>query len=100
MLFCESMREYTMKISNIEKKKILLINEQKKTYEKAKIYYISKQKIEYKYTNDKNYRKVIFSAHKKFNLKYSIPNKIPVVSHNQLNYDYYFIIKKKTSKRA
>ena len=33
------------------------------------------------------------SGHNTCNLKYNIPNEIPVVFHNGSNYDYYFIIK-------
>ena len=32
-------------------------------------------------------------AHSICNLKYSVPNKIPIVFHNGSNYDYHFIIK-------
>ena len=36
------------------------------------------------------YRGVVHSI---CNLKYSVPNKIPIVFHNGSNYDYHFIIK-------
>ena len=52
---------------------------------------------------DKKYRKVRDlchypgeyrrAAHSICNLKYSVPNKIPMVFHNVSNYDYNFIIK-------
>ena len=29
-----------------------------------------------------------------FNLEYSVPKKIPIVFHNESNYDYHFVIKK------
>ena len=33
------------------------------------------------------------AAHNICNLKYSVPNEIPVFSHNGSNYDYHLIIK-------
>ena len=33
------------------------------------------------------------SAHNTCNLRFNVPNEIPVVFHNGSNYDYYFIIK-------
>ena len=32
-------------------------------------------------------------AHSIWNLKYSVPKKIPMILHNGSNYDYHFIIK-------
>ena len=32
-------------------------------------------------------------AHNMYNLKYSVPKKIPIVSYNGSNYDYHIIIK-------
>ena len=59
--------------------------------------------FKHKYTNNKNYCKVKDhchytakyrgAAHGKYNLKYSIPEKIHVVFHSGLNYDYWFIMK-------
>ena len=34
------------------------------------------------------------AAHSVCNLKFIMPNEIPVVFHNDSNYDYHFIIKK------
>ena len=57
--FCESLRDQTMNIINFKKKKMkLLTNEQKESYENAKICYICKEKFENKYVKDKKYRKV------------------------------------------
>ena len=33
------------------------------------------------------------AAHSIRTLKYSVPKKVPIVFHNEYNYDYYFIIK-------
>ena len=32
-------------------------------------------------------------AHSIYNLKYSVPKKIPIAFHNGSNYDYHFIVK-------
>ena len=37
-------------------------------------------------------------AHSICNLKFDVPNEIPVVFHNGSNYDYYFIIKESANK--
>ena len=76
----------------------------KESYEKAKICYISIRKFKRKYANDKDFQKVNDHCH--YTGKYqgeahficslgcSIPNEIPVASHNRFNYDYRFIIEK------
>ena len=72
--FSESLREHAMNIINFKKKKkIPLPNEQQELYQKTKICYICKKKLEPKYTNDKNYWLLVF--------------------HNRLNNDYHFVIK-------
>ena len=70
---------------------------------KQKICYICKEKFENKYLKDKKYRKVRDhchytgkyrgAVHSICNLKYNIPNKIPIVFHNGSNYHYNFIIR-------
>ena len=81
---CESLREYAMKIINLQKKKMkLLTKEQQESYENAKISHICKEKFENKYLKDKKYRKVRDhchyaeeykgAAHSLYNLKYSVP---------------------------
>ena len=80
----------------------LLTEEQKELYENSKICYICKQNFD-KYLKDKKYRKVRDhfhytgkyrgSVHRICNLKYSAPNKIPIIFRNGSNYDYHFIIK-------
>ena len=103
--FCESVREHEMKIINFKKKKMeFLTKEQQKSYENAKICYISKEKFENNYLKDKKYCKVRYhfpytgeyrgAAHSICNLKFSVPKKIPIAFHNGSNYDYHFIIKK------
>ena len=52
--FCESLSEHTMKMINFKKKKIkLLTKRQQESYENAKIYYISKNKLKKKISNIK-----------------------------------------------
>ena len=80
-----------------------MTKEQQESYENAQIYYICEAKFENKYLKDKKYCKVRdhchytgeyrSAAHSIFNLKYSEPKKIPIVFHNESNYDYHFIIK-------
>ena len=103
-MFCESLRELATKIINFKKKKMkLLTTEQRESYENEKICYISKEEFENKYVKDKKYFKVRDhchytgeyrgAAHGICNLKYSVPEKIPIAFHNGFNYDYDFIIK-------
>ena len=83
----------------------LLINEQQKSYQNAKICYIWKEKFEDKLPKDKKkYRKVWdhchytgayrCAAHSICNLKYIICEEISIIFHNKSNYDYHFIIKR------
>ena len=88
-----------MEIINFKKKKMkLLAKEQDESYENANISCICKEKFENKYIKDKKYHKVgkdkkiknirsLYytgeyreAAHSIYNLKYSIPEKIPVLS--------------------
>ena len=97
--------EHTMKIINIEKKKMVsLTNEPEESYEKTKIYNICKKQFELKYTNHKSYRKVKdhcsyggkyrgAAPRSVYNLKYSVPEEINAVLQNVSNYGYHFIIK-------
>ena len=102
--FYESLREHAMKIINFKKKKMkLLTKEQQESYENTKICLICKEKFENKLLKDKKYRKVRDhfhnagkyrgAAHSICNLKYSVPEKIPIAFHNGSNYDCHFIIK-------
>ena len=106
-IFCKYLRDQTMKIINYEKKKgIILTNEEKESYEKQKLCHICKKKFCYD-NNEKNKfklyqkvkdhchytRKFRAAAHNICNLRYKIPEEIPVVFHNGSTYDYHFIIK-------
>ena len=85
------------------KKMLLLTKEELKSHQDAKVCYICVKRILKKFDKDQNYQKVRDdchytgkyrgAAHSICNLKFNIPNEIPVVFHNGPNYDYYFIIK-------
>ena len=107
--FCEYLRENAIKIINFKKKKMkLLTKEHQKSYENAKICHICKEKFENKYLKDKKYykvrdhyhytRKYRAAAQSMYNLKYSVPKRIPVVFCNGSIYDYHFIIKELAEK--
>ena len=92
---------------NFKKKEMIsLTNKEIKFYEKQKICYI----CEKKFCDDKNTKseydlyhkvrdhchytkKVRGAAHNICNLRYNIPQKIPIVFHNGSTYDYHFVIK-------
>ena len=101
---CESLREQAKNIIDFEKKKMLqLTKEELKSHQDAKVCYICRKRILKKLSKSKNYRKVRDhchytckyrdAAHNICNLKFNVPNEIPAVFHNGLNYDYHFIIK-------
>ena len=72
-----------------------LTKEQQESYEKAKICYISKEKLEDKYLKGKRYSKVTDHCHNTGeyrgathnirNLKYGVPKKVSIVFHNGSN---------------
>ena len=75
---------------------IPLTEEEKESYENQEICHICKKE----FNNDNKVRdhchytgKYRGAAHKKGNLRYKIPKKIPVVFHSGSIYDYHFIIK-------
>ena len=80
-----------------------LTKEELKSHHDAKVYYPCGKRILTNFSNDKIYRKVrdYFhftgkyrdAAHSICNLKFNVPNEIPVVFHNGSNHDYHFIIK-------
>ena len=83
---------------------ILLLNDQKESYEKTKTSYIFKKssnisilmmKIIKKVNSHCHYTgKYKDIAHFICNIRYSVPNEIHVAFHNGFNFDYHFIIKK------
>ena len=80
-----------------------LTKEELKSHQYAKVCYICGKRILKKFAKGKNYRKVRDhchytgkyrgAAHSICNLKFNVPNEIPIVFYNGSNYDYHFIIK-------
>ena len=102
--FWEYLRERAKYIIDFEKKKILpLTKEELKSNQDAKVCYICGNKIFKKLFKSINYRKVRYhcyytgkyrdAVHSICNLKFNVLNQIPVVFHNDSDYDYHFIIK-------
>ena len=103
--FCTSLREHATNVINFEKKIMLsLTKEELKSHQDIKVCYICGKRFLKKFAKDKNYQKVrdhcYFAgkyrgaAHSICNLKFNVPNEIPVVFHNRSNYDYRFISKR------
>ena len=82
--------------------KVLTI-EQQKSYENAKFYYICKENFEDKHAKDEKHHRVRdhcyytwkyrSAEHSICNLKYSVPEEIPIVFCDGSKYDYHFIMK-------
>ena len=99
--FSKDLREHAAKIINYEKKKMIpLTTEEKIHYNEQEICYICKKELDK--SNKKHYKvrhhcrytgKYRGAAHNICNLRYKIPEEIPVVFHNGSTYDYHFIIK-------
>ena len=81
----------------------LLTNEQQKSYENAKTYYICKERLDNKCPKAKKYRNVRDQCHYTGEYrggvhsicisKYSVPKENSRIFHNGYNYDHYFIMK-------
>ena len=102
--FCKCLRKHAQRIIGFEKKKILpLANKELKSHEDAKLCYICGNYFIKKLFRDKNYwnvrdhcqytGKYRGPSHSICNLKFNMPNEIPVVFHNGSKYDYHFVIK-------
>ena len=99
--FSKDLREHASKITDYEKKKMILLTTEEKIYHnKQKICYICKK--EFNNNDKKNFKvrdhchytsKYRGAAHNICNLKYKVPKEIPIVFHNGSIYDYHFIIK-------
>ena len=80
-----------------------LTKEELKSHQDAKVCYICGKRILKKLSKSINYWKIkdhchftgkySGTAHGICDLKFNVPNEIPVVFHNSSNYDYHFIIK-------
>ena len=104
---CKKLKDYAMETINYEEKEMIpLTGKENNSYKKQKVCHICKKHICY----DKNEKKELKKPHKvrdhchytgKFrgaahsicNLRYKVPNELPVVIHNGSTYDYHFIIK-------
>ena len=107
--FFSSLKEHATNIINFEKTKMLpLTKKELKLGQEATECYICVDRFLTKLSKSTNYRKVSFcqseshchytgkyrvAAHSVCNLKFIVPNEIPVIFHNGLNYHYYSIIK-------
>ena len=105
--FCIDLRDHAMKVIKYEEKEMIpLTDKENKSYEKQKLSYVCK-KAWSRDENDKNAFKLYLkvrdhfhytgkfrgAAHSICNLRYKVPNELPVVIHNGSTYDYHFIIK-------
>ena len=106
---CTYLRDHATNVINFEKKKMLpLINKELKLHQDASECYICGKEFIKKFANDKNYQKVRGycnftgkyrgAAHNICNLRFNVPNEIPVIFHNGSNYDYHFIMKELTNE--
>ena len=91
--FCTSLRQHATNVINLEKKKMLLLTKKElKLHQDAAEYYICGKRFLRKFANDKNYQKVRNhrhctgkyrgATHSICNLRFNVPNEIPVVFHN------------------
>ena len=91
--FCTCLREHTKNITDFEKEKMLPLTKEKlKSLQDAKVCYICGKRILKKLHKKINYWKVKDhchytgkyrgAAHSIYNLKFNVPNEIPVVFHN------------------
>ena len=94
--FYESLNEHAKNLIDFEEKKMLpLTKEDLKSYQDAKVCYICGKRILRKLSKSINYPQVRDhchykcrgTAHSMCNLKFNVPNRIPVVFHNGSNYD-------------
>ena len=102
--FCTSLREHAKNVINFEIKKMLPLKKEELNHIKMQRYDIFvKKRILKKLCKSISYREVEHhchytckyrgAAHSISNLKFNVPQEIPVVFHNESNYDYHFTIK-------
>ena len=95
--FCKDLKDHATKIIDFKKKTMIpLTKEEEDNYNKENTCYICKKD----FNNDAKVRdhchftgKYRGAAHNTCNLRYKIPQNIPVIFHNGSTYDYHFIIK-------
>ena len=106
--FFASLREHSKNIVDFEKIKMLLLTKEGLKSHHVKVRYICRKRILKKFANNKNYQKVRdhcrykgkynVKAQSICNLKFNVPNEIPVIFYNGSNYDYHFINKELANK--
>ena len=111
--FSESLRDHARNIINFEKENMLLLTKEKlKSHQNAKVCCICGKilKILKMFSKSMNYQKLrdhyyYTGKHRGIarsicNLKFNLPNEIPVVIHYGSNYHYHFIIKELANEFA
>ena len=106
---CIFFREHATNVINFEKEKVLpLTKKELKLHQDVVACYICRKRFSKKFTNYKNYQK--FRDHYNLkciyrsaafsicNLRFDMPNKVPVDFQNGSNYDYHFIIQELANK--
>ena len=102
--FCTSLREHAKNITDFERNKILPLTKKViKSQQDTEVCCIRGKRFMKKLVKDKHHPQVRNhghytgkyrgAAHTICNLRFNLPYKTPVVSHNGSNYDYRFIIK-------
>ena len=94
--FCKDLREHAMKIINYESKRMFSLKTEEKIIINKIICYICKKEFnndDKKQQKVKDHCKYRGAAHNICNLRYKVPEEIPVVFHNGSTYDYHFIMK-------
>ena len=102
--FCEPLKKHATRIIGFKKKKMLsLTNKELKAHKDAKIRYICRKYFIKKLSRVINYQKVRDHCHYTgnyrgpansiCNLKFNVPNEIPVVFYSGSDYNCHFIIK-------
>ena len=101
--FCKSLRKQAKNINNFEKKLLPFTKVILKSHQDPKVCYICRKRILRKLSKSIKYGKVRNhchyagkyrgTAHSTCNLKFNLPNEIPIILHNGPNYDYHFFIK-------
>ena len=94
-MFCRDLRDHAREIINYEKKEMIpLTNEVNEFYKNHKVSYICKKENYFKVRDHCHYKGQFRGAtHSICNLRYKIPEEIPVVFHNGSTNDYHLIIK-------
>ena len=100
--FCLDLKEHATKIMDYEKKEMISLTKKKRKWTISKKFaiYVNKYlvlvmvKKNFKVKNHGHYTgKYRGAAHDICNLRYKIPQEIPVTFHNGYTYDYYFLTK-------